>query len=159
MTTGAELFGGPTTVAASYPGTGAGSAGGVAVFDPKQYEERAALLLQNGVVYTTWTSHCDVDPYTGRAATILSAPTVPAGSHYIRVKGENTSGAGAASDEVLLVVSVPGPSTGLTFSSAGSSVTLSWTAPILGARRCRTSSTWDRRPASPTWGASRPGLR
>jgi hypothetical protein len=24
-----------------------------------------ALLLLNGVIYTTWTSHCDIDPYTG----------------------------------------------------------------------------------------------
>jgi hypothetical protein len=27
--------------------------------------ERAALLLLNGTVYTTWTSHCDIPPYTG----------------------------------------------------------------------------------------------
>ena len=65
VATGAELFGGPATIAATYPGTGAGSAGGVVTFDPKQYEERAALLLLNGVVYTTWASHCDIDPYTG----------------------------------------------------------------------------------------------
>ena len=62
---GTELFGGPQTVQASYPGTGAGSSGGSVIFDPKQYEERAGLLLVNGQIITTWTSHCDIDPYTG----------------------------------------------------------------------------------------------
>jgi hypothetical protein len=35
------------------------------VFDPKQHEDRAGLLLVNGVVYTSWSSHCDYRPYTG----------------------------------------------------------------------------------------------
>jgi hypothetical protein len=65
VTTGSELFGGPTSVQASYPGNGANSSGGKVIFDPKQYEERAGLLLLNGTVYTTWTSHCDLGPYTG----------------------------------------------------------------------------------------------
>ena len=65
ITTGAELQGGPVTVLATYPGTGANSSGGEVVFDPKQYEERAALLLLNGVIYTSWASHCDINPYTG----------------------------------------------------------------------------------------------
>jgi hypothetical protein len=65
ITTGAELFGGPKTVQATFPGTGAGSSGGIVTFDPKQYEERAGLLLLNGAIITAWTSHCDIDPYTG----------------------------------------------------------------------------------------------
>jgi hypothetical protein len=35
------------------------------IFDPSQYAERAGLLLLNGVVYMGWTSHCDIEPYTG----------------------------------------------------------------------------------------------
>jgi hypothetical protein len=62
---GTEMFGGPLTITASYPGTGAGSSGGFVTFDPKQYEERAALLEVNGQILTVWTSHCDIDPYTG----------------------------------------------------------------------------------------------
>ncbi len=62
---GTEMFGGPATVQATYPGTGAGSANGSVIFDAKQYEERAGLLLLNGQIITTWTSHCDIDPYTG----------------------------------------------------------------------------------------------
>jgi hypothetical protein len=65
ITTGAELLSGPTTIQATYPGTGANSSGGNVIFDAKQYAERAALLLLNGVIYTSWTSHCDIQPYTG----------------------------------------------------------------------------------------------
>jgi hypothetical protein len=65
LTTGAELFGGPTTVQASYPGTGENSTNGSVVFDPKQYKERPGLLELNGNIYTTWSSHCDHRPYTG----------------------------------------------------------------------------------------------
>ncbi len=65
LTTGAEEFGGPTEVQASYPGTGDNSTNGNVIFSPGQYAERAGLLLLNGVIYTTWTSHCDIRPYTG----------------------------------------------------------------------------------------------
>jgi outer membrane protein assembly factor BamB len=65
LTTGNELTGSPVTIQASFPGSGDNSSGGNVIFDPKQYEERAALLLLNGNVYTTWTSHCDDRPYTG----------------------------------------------------------------------------------------------
>jgi hypothetical protein len=65
LTTGAELSGSPREVVAQFRGTGAGSAGGNVIFDPKRYAERAGLLLLNGNVYTGWTSHCDIQPYTG----------------------------------------------------------------------------------------------
>jgi hypothetical protein len=65
LVTGVELFGGPATIQASFPGSGAGSSGGAVIFDPKQYEERAALTMLNGRIILAWTSHCDIDPYTG----------------------------------------------------------------------------------------------
>jgi hypothetical protein len=65
ITTGAEEFGGPVDIVAQYPGTGDNSQNGYVIFDPKQYKERAALLLVNHIVYTTWASHCDDRPYTG----------------------------------------------------------------------------------------------
>jgi outer membrane protein assembly factor BamB len=65
LTTGAEQFGGPQNVAATFPGAGDNSSGGMVVFDPGQYKERPGLLLLNGVVYTSWSSHCDFRPYTG----------------------------------------------------------------------------------------------
>lgn len=60
LATGAELLNGPTDIAAAYP-----AVNGQVVFAPSLYAERAALLLLGGVVYTTWTSHCDAGTYTG----------------------------------------------------------------------------------------------
>jgi len=64
LTTGLELFGGPKDITATYPGAGDNSSGGNVIFDPKQYKERPGLLQINGTVYTTWSSHCDIRPYT-----------------------------------------------------------------------------------------------
>jgi hypothetical protein len=65
ITSGAEQFSGPVDIAAQYPGTGDNSQNGIVTFDPKQYKERAGLLLLNHIVYTSWASHCDNRPYTG----------------------------------------------------------------------------------------------
>ena len=61
VTTGAELLNGPVEISASFPTTGTATS----TFDAKSYEERAALLLVNGTIYTSWTSHCDIAPYGG----------------------------------------------------------------------------------------------
>jgi hypothetical protein len=65
LTTGAEMAGSPTEIAGSYPGTGAGSSNGMVPFAAGQYAERAGLLLLNGTIYLSWTSHCDLGVYTG----------------------------------------------------------------------------------------------
>ncbi len=65
VTTGAEEFGGPKEIEASYPGIGDNSSNGNVIFDAGQQLERPGVLLLNGTVYTTWGSHCDVRPYTG----------------------------------------------------------------------------------------------
>jgi hypothetical protein len=64
LTSGKEMFGGPTTITATFPGNGAGSSGGTVSFDPAQYNERPGLLELNGTIYTTWGSHCDIGAYT-----------------------------------------------------------------------------------------------
>jgi hypothetical protein len=61
VTTGAELLSGPIEISASFPASGTATSS----FDSKSYEERAALLLSNGTIYTSWTSHCDNAPYGG----------------------------------------------------------------------------------------------
>jgi len=59
--TGAELLHGPVEISATFATAG----GGTTTFSPGQYEERAALLLTNGTIVTSWTSHCDIPPYSG----------------------------------------------------------------------------------------------
>ncbi len=61
VATGAELLNGPVAISASFPTSGTATSS----FDPKSYEERTALLLSNGTIYTSWTSHCDNAPYGG----------------------------------------------------------------------------------------------
>lgn len=74
----------------------------MAVFDPGQYAERAALLLLNGIIYTAWTSHCDYSPYQGwiigydastlkRSSVLNLTPNGSEGSIWM-------SGAGMAAD-------------------------------------------------------------
>jgi hypothetical protein len=61
ITTGAELLSGPVEISASFPASGTATSS----FAAASYEERAALLLSNGTIYTSWTSHCDNAPYGG----------------------------------------------------------------------------------------------
>ena len=55
----------PVTLAASVPGNGAGSIGGVLTFDPKFQHQRASLLLSRGSVYIGFGSHQDTPPFHG----------------------------------------------------------------------------------------------
>jgi Bacterial Ig-like domain (group 2) len=62
LTTGAELFGGPTTITATYPK----SSGGTVTFLPKLQQERAALLESGGRIYTAWSGYYgDCGSYSG----------------------------------------------------------------------------------------------
>ncbi len=65
LTSGAELFGGPTEISAMYPGTGDGSQNGEVIFAPGQFAERAGILEYGSTLYISFTSHCDSRPYTG----------------------------------------------------------------------------------------------
>jgi len=59
VTTGAELFGGPKEITATFP-----NLTGQTTFDPGQYKERPGLLLLSGILYLTFSSHCDIGAYT-----------------------------------------------------------------------------------------------
>lgn len=65
ITTGKEKFGGPIVIQASVSGAGTGAVAGKISFDAKIHNERSALLLQNGMVYIAWGSHCDKGNYHG----------------------------------------------------------------------------------------------
>jgi hypothetical protein len=65
VSTGAEKFGGPVIIHASAKGQGDGSHQGEVAFDSLRENQRAPLLLTNGIVYITWASSCDVGPYHG----------------------------------------------------------------------------------------------
>ena len=65
LTNGKELFGGPTTITATYPGTGGNSSGGVVTFDPRVQHDRAALLESGNAIYTAWSGLWgDCGPYS-----------------------------------------------------------------------------------------------
>jgi outer membrane protein assembly factor BamB len=102
LRSGGEQFDGPVDIRATFPGTGAVSRGGTAIFDPQQYAERAALLLVNGVVYTTWTSHCDHNPYNGWIIAYNAQTLQQTAALDITPNGEEgaiwQSGAGPAAD-------------------------------------------------------------
>ncbi len=66
VATGAEKFGGPVLIEGSIPGYGDGFYGaGTVPFDQFKHMNRPALLLVNGNVCVTFTSHQDYPPYHG----------------------------------------------------------------------------------------------
>ena len=67
ITTGAEKFGGPVLVNGTVTGTGDGSVGGQIKFTniSESQFSRPALLLDHGIVYVCYGSHCDNPPYHG----------------------------------------------------------------------------------------------
>jgi outer membrane protein assembly factor BamB len=108
LASGTELLGGPVEIAATYPT----AAGGLSSFNAAQYEERAALLLLNGVIYTSWTSHCDFTPYFGwiiaysgstlaRTAVLNVAPNSGGGGPAIWMSGGGPAADSAGNIYVL----------------------------------------------------------
>jgi hypothetical protein len=85
ITTGAELLNGPTEIAATF----AANNGNISRFDAKYYEERAALTLSNGVIYTTWTSHCDAPPYSGWIIAYSQSTLASLGSLNVAANSNN----------------------------------------------------------------------
>jgi outer membrane protein assembly factor BamB len=99
VTSGAELANSPVDITATFP-----TQGGVTTFEPAQYAERAALLLSQGTLYTSWTSHCDVAPYTGWIIAFSESTLMPAAVLNVAPNSGGTgpaiwmSGAGPAAD-------------------------------------------------------------
>ena len=62
---GNEQAGSPVLIKASVPGNGDGSVNNVVSFDPWRNNQRQGLTLIKGMVYVTYSSHCDWGPYHG----------------------------------------------------------------------------------------------
>ena len=62
---GNDQPGSPVLITASVSGTGDGSVDNVVSFDPWRNNQRQGLTLVKGVVYVTYSSHCDWGPYHG----------------------------------------------------------------------------------------------
>ncbi|SAL60142.1 PQQ enzyme repeat protein [Caballeronia peredens] len=102
LATGGPLFGGPKEIAATYPGNGSNSIGGVITFDPSLHTERVALTLVNGNIYMGWTAHCMSGPYTGWLMAYSADTLAQTGVLNITANGSQgsiwMSGSGMASD-------------------------------------------------------------
>jgi len=61
----------------SVPGTGAGSTNGQVAFDPRNENQRPALVLSGGIIYVGWSAHEDKDPYHGWIIGFSAATLAP----------------------------------------------------------------------------------
>jgi hypothetical protein len=62
---GTELTGSPIEITATYAGTGDGSVNNVITFNAQKQNQRQALTLLNGIIFISFSSHCDWGPYHG----------------------------------------------------------------------------------------------
>jgi hypothetical protein len=65
ITTGNERPYSPVLVAASVPGKGVDSSGGVVTFNPEQQLQRPGMTLAGGKLFVAYGSYADTDPYHG----------------------------------------------------------------------------------------------
>jgi hypothetical protein len=103
--TGHERAGSPVTIHPTAPGTSSDSDGGVISFDVETHLQRPGLLLEQGVLYIAFGSHCDSQPYhgwvlaydaasLGLRGTYVTTPTGKQGGIWQSGTGLSTDGSG-----------------------------------------------------------------
>lgn len=112
ITTGAEKFGGPVLLSGTVSGNGNGSVGGTLNFDQKWEQNRAGLLLLNGIVYIAFAAHGDNGPWHGwilayNAATLKQTSVWCSSANGIGA-GIWMGGAGIAADNLNPTGNSPG---------------------------------------------------
>ncbi len=65
LATGNEKFDAPVTIAASVPGTGDGSSGGIVSFNSQLHHQRSGLAQAGGKIFVAFAAHEDATPYHG----------------------------------------------------------------------------------------------
>ena len=65
ITNGTEQSYSPVIVTNSVPGRGVDSSGGIVTFNPLQENQRPGMTLAGGMVYASYGSYADTDPYHG----------------------------------------------------------------------------------------------
>jgi hypothetical protein len=112
ITTGAEKFGGPVLLSGTVSGNGNGSVSGTLNFDQKWEQNRAGLLLLNGIVYIAFAAHGDNGPWHGwilayNAATLKQTSAWCSSANGIGA-GIWMGGAGIAADNLNPTGNSPG---------------------------------------------------
>jgi len=92
----------PHSILALARGNGVGSIGGTITFNPLLANQRASLLLADGQVFVSWSSHCDNGGYHGWLMSFDKNTLAPTGVYIDTPNGEEGgfwgSGAGPAAD-------------------------------------------------------------
>jgi hypothetical protein len=65
LTTGSEKFNAPVTIAASVPGTGDGSQGGMVSFNSQLHHNRSGVVEDGKNIFLVFAAHEDATPYHG----------------------------------------------------------------------------------------------
>jgi hypothetical protein len=65
LKTGAAKLGSPVLINPTFAGSASDGTGGVVPFNARREHLRGAMVLYNGVVYLTYASHSDTQPYHG----------------------------------------------------------------------------------------------
>jgi hypothetical protein len=100
---GAELFGGPTTIAPTYPGTQGNVLNNTIVFDPVVQHDRAALTEVGNQIYTAWSGmYGDCSPYSAWIVSFNAATLAQSGAIVLAPDYEGAGiwlgGAGLSAD-------------------------------------------------------------